>query len=227
MKPFKVEIYSDVVCPWCYVGKRNIEAALEYYRNAYPDERQPEVSWMPYQLHASLPAEGVDRIEYMKRRFPGQARPEEAFASVMKAGVKLGLDYRFDRIRVQPNTVDAHRLTRLAERYGVEDFVVERLFEAFFRDGENVSDKAFLCRVAVEAGLEEDLARAYLESEQDADWVRKTDANAKRLGITTVPFLVLNGRKGASAIQKPNDIFEILRWARRDAARPAWMPKFL
>ena len=225
MKPFSVEIYSDIVCPWCYIGKRNIEAGLAYYRQTYPNERQPEVRWMPFQLQAALPPEGVDRVEYMKRRFPGQARPEEAFASVIRAGAKLDLEYRFDRIKVQPNTINAHRLTRYAARHGLEDQMMERLFEAFFRNGENVADKAVLCDIGVELGLERDALTAYMESDLDADWVREADARAKRIGVTTVPFLVLNDRKGASAIQKPDDILSVLRWARRDAARPTWLPK--
>jgi predicted DsbA family dithiol-disulfide isomerase len=226
-KSFKIEIYSDVVCPWCYVGKRYIESALSYYRNAYPDEIQPEVHWMPYQLHASLPREGVDRHEYLKRRYPGQANSLEMFAAVIKAGHRMGIQYNFDRIRVQPNTTDAHRLMRYAEQRGVREDVVEGLFRAYFVEGRNLSDPAELAAIAESAGLGRDEVVPYLESEVDTEWVREVDARAKYLGITTVPFMVLNGRKGASANMPPDRIFEALRWARKDFARPKWLPRFL
>jgi predicted DsbA family dithiol-disulfide isomerase len=227
MKPFKVEIFSDLVCPWCYAGKRHIESALDYYRKSYPDERQPEVVWMPYQLHASIPREGVDRNEYLKRRFPGFANSSAMYDQVSKAGRAVGLEYRFDRIRVQPNSVDAHRLVRLAERQGVAEPVVESLFKAFFVEGEDISRHELLVSVAAGAGMNEAEVSAYLGGEEGAEWVRKEDARAKRRGITTVPFLVLNERKGVSGLQPADMLFEALRWARRDAARPRWLPSFI
>jgi predicted DsbA family dithiol-disulfide isomerase len=226
-KSFKIEIYSDVVCPWCYVGKRYVESALDYYGKAFPDEIQPEVHWLPYQLHASLPAEGVDRHEYLKRRYPGQANSLEMFAAVIKAGRKMGIQYNFDRIRVQPNTTNAHRLARFAEQRGARESVHERLFQAYFVDGRNLSDTNELIEVASDCGLDRDEFAAYLESDVDVQWVRDADKRAKYLGITTVPFLVLNGRKGVSANMPPDRIFEALRWARKDSARPKWLPRFL
>jgi|SRR5690554_5201874 len=224
-KSFKIEIYSDVVCPWCYVGKRYVTSALEYYRNTYPDEIQPEVHWLPYQLHAQLPAEGVDRHEYLKRRYPGQANSLEMFASVIKAAHKVGVEFNFDRIRVQPNTVNAHRLIRFASQRDAREAVVERLFRGFFNEGRNLSDLGVLADIAAESGLDRDESAAYLASEVDADWVRETDARAKYLGITTVPFIVLNGHKGVSGNMPAERIFEAFRWARRDFARPAWLRK--
>lgn len=227
MRPFKVEIYSDVVCPWCYIGKRNIEAALSYYQRAYEDEIQPEAFWKPFQLHASIPKEGLDRKEYLKRRFPGNANSPEMFARVVTTGKSVGLDYRFDLITRQPNSVDAHRLIRFAESHKATEPVVEALFKAYFTQGQDVSRHEVLTDIAVQSGLNEEQVRRYLASEQDIEWVVAEDARAKkRLGITTVPFLVLNGRKGFSAIQSVDAIFRALQWARRDAARPSWWPSF-
>lgn len=227
MKLFKVEIFSDVVCPWCYVGKRHVESALDYYQRSYPDERQPEVVWMPYLLHASIPPGGLDRAEYLKRRFPGSANSSEMNDRVSKAGRMVGVEYHFDRIQVQPNSVDAHRLIRFAERQGLGATVVESLFKAFFVDGEDISRHDLLMSIAARAGMSEELVGAYLESEDDAEWVRMEDSKAKSRGITTVPFLVLNGRKGVSAVQPADRLFEALKWARRDAARPRWLPSFV
>ena len=140
MRPFKVEIYSDMVCPWCYIGKRNVEAALKYYQRAYPEERQPEVFWMPYLLHASIPREGMDRKEYLKRRFPGDANSPEMFDRVIRAGKGVGLEYRFDLITRQPNSINAHRLIRFAGQHQAPDSVVEAIFNAYFLQGKDVSD---------------------------------------------------------------------------------------
>lgn len=226
-KSFKVEIYSDIVCPWCYVGKRYIESALEYYRQTYPNEIQPEVHWLPYQLHSALPREGVDRHEYLKRRYPGQANSLEMFSKVIKAGHKMGITYNFDEIKVQPNTVDAHRLVRFAERHGVREKAVELLFRAYFVEGHNISDADELIAIAESCGLGREEFAAYLGSDVDVEWVKRADAHAKALGITTVPFAVLNGRKGMSANMPADRIFEAFRWARKDFARPKWLPRFL
>ena len=228
MKPFKVEIYSDVVCPWCYIGKRNIEAALEYYRRAHADEIQPEVFWRPYLLHAAVPREGFDRKEYLKRRFPGNANSPAMFTSVSQAGRAAGIEYRFDLITRQPNTIDAHRLIHYVQHRQAVDTVVEDLFKAYFVQGEDSSRHEVLVDIAGRAGMDTAQVSSYLASEQDVEWVISEDSRAKkRLGITTVPFMVLNGRKGFSAIQSVDATFRALEWARRDKARPKWWPSFL
>lgn len=228
MRPFKVEIYADVVCPWCYIGTRNIKAALDYYRGAYADEIQPEVFWRPYFLHASVPKEGVDRKEYLKRRFPGNANSPAMFSSVSQAGKLVGIDYRFDLITRQPNTVDAHRLIHHVQRSQAVDAVVEDLFKAYFVEGEDISRHEVLLDIASRVKRDAAELSSYLASEQDEQWIVSEDNRAKkRLGITTVPFMVLNGRKGFSAIQSVDAIFRALEWARRDAARPSWLPSFL
>lgn len=225
MKPFSVEIYSDTVCPWCYISKRNIDAALEYYKQAYPNERQPEVQWMPFQLHPDLPPEGVPREQFMKQRTDSGDNPAEGRARLLRAAARVNRTCDFDRIRVQPNTLNAHRLTRYAARQGVADQVAERLFAAFFRHGENISDPAVLCAIGAEVGLDRNAIAAYLASDEDMDWVREADAHAKEIGVSTIPFLVFNDRKGVSAIQEPEALVELLQWARRDAARPSWLPR--
>jgi predicted DsbA family dithiol-disulfide isomerase len=228
MRPFKVEIYSDVVCPWCYIGKRNIEAALDYYRRAYAGEVQPEVFWRPYLLHASVPREGLDRKEFLKQRFPGNANSPAMFTSVGSAGLAVGIEYRFDLITRQSNTIDAHRLIRYVQSRQAVDSVIEDLFKAYFVQGEDISQHELLVDIAGRAGLNRAEVSSYLASEQDVEWVVSEDNRAKkRLGITTVPFMVLNGRKGFSAIQSVDATFRALEWARRDAARPSWWPSFL
>lgn len=224
MRPFTIEIYSDVVCPWCYIGKRKIEAATHYYREAHPDERQPEIVWMPFLLNTAIPKEGLDRKKYMQSKFPEQADPTAPSQEVLKAGRALGLEYRFDKIERQPYVIDAHRLIRFAERHHAVDPVVEGLFQAYFMDGKDLSQYEVLLDVAARAGMPPPEVSAYLESEEDTDWVKDEAARARTRGIDTVPFLVLNGRRGDSAIQPVDALLQLLEWARRDAARPKWMP---
>lgn len=226
MKQFSIEIYSDIVCPWCYVGKRYIDKALEHYRRLHAKERQPDVSWLPFQLHAALPREGVDRKEYLKRRYPGKANDPAMFADVERAGRQMGIEYRFDRIEVQPNTLDAHRMLRFAERAGLRETVAEPLYRAYFIEGRNLSSHDELIAIGGDCGLDAEALRAYLDSDVDVEWVQEVDTRAKRLGISTVPFIVLNGRRGLSGNTPPARILEAFEWARRDYARPKWLPSF-
>ena len=224
MRPFKIEIYSDVVCPWCYVGKRNIESALRYYRNAYPDERQPEVVWMPFLLNTAIPKEGLDRKKYMQSKFPEREDPTAPSADVIRAGRTVGIDYHFDRIDRQPYVIDAHRLIRFAEHHDAVEPVVEDLFQAYFVDGKDISRHDVLLDIATRAGMEPRVVADYLASEEDVEWVKEEAKHARKLGIDTVPFIVLNERRGDSAIQPVAAIVDLLNWARRDAARPNWIP---
>jgi predicted DsbA family dithiol-disulfide isomerase len=226
MKPFSVDIYSDVVCPWCYVGKRYIDKAFEYYASAYEGERQPEVRWLPFMLNASLPREGVERQTYLKHKYPGRANDPGLFADAIKAARRQGIETRFDLIEVQPNTLDAHRLMRFADQRGARAAVAEPLYRGYFVEGLNLSSHDVLTDIGATCGLDVAELRAYLASDADVDWVKGVDQEAKRLGITTVPFLVLNGRKGFSGNQAPDKSVDALKWARRDAARPEWLPSF-
>lgn len=224
MRLFKVEIYSDVVCPWCYIGKRKIEAALRYYREAYPDERLPEIVWMPFLLNTAIPKEGLDRKKYMQSKFPEKDDPNAPSEDVLKAGRELGLEYRFDKIERQPYVIDAHRLIRYAEHHDADDPVVEALFQAYFIDGLDISRHDVLLDIAARAGLESGDVSAYLSGDKDEEWVKEEAARARSLGISTVPFLVVNGRRGESAIQSVDALVKLLEWARKDAARPSWWP---
>lgn len=224
MRPFKIEIYSDVVCPWCYIGKRRIESAIQYYRNAHPDERQPEIIWMPFLLNAATPNEGLDRRTYLQAKFGEKANSPDMFAEVVKACRAAGINYQFDRIERQPNVIDAHRLIKFAEHHGATETVVENLFQAFFVEGKDISSHDVLIDIAKQARIEPRDVRTYLQGEEDAKWVLEQDQEARASGIDTVPFIVLNGRRGDSAIQPVAALLDLLGWARHDAARPRWMP---
>ena len=215
----KVEIWSDVVCPWCYVGKRRFERALASF--AHRDE--VELVWRSFELDPAAPPSPDEPGSYAERlaaKYGGGLERAQAMIDTMTAtAAGEGLDFRFDRAR-PGNTFDAHRLLHLALERGVQDDVKERLDRATFTDGLRVSDHEALVAVVAEAGLDPDEAREVLASGRYADAVRADEAQARAYGITGVPFFVVDGRYGVSGAQPAELISEVLETAWREG-RPA------
>ena len=187
----RIDVVSDAICPWCWIGKRHLEGALA--RLADEGERF-EVRWRPFQLNPDMPPGGVERAAYRAAKFGSAERSRELDAQVAAAGAAAGLEFRFDRQGRTPNTVDAHRLIRRAGETGGEgrqDALVEALFRAYFQDGRDIGDAAVLAAVASEAGLEG--AAAFLASGGGEAEVREEDAGFRRLGISGVPSFALAG----------------------------------
>ena len=144
-----IEVVSDVVCPWCYVGKRRLEAAL-----AQSNDAAVAVRWRPFQLDPTIPSEGLDRRAYMRAKFRDDARLAEVHARLRAVGAEVGIDFDFEAISRSPNTLDAHRLIRWAAASGVQDEVVERLFSAYFEHGRDIGDRSVLAEIAGECGMD-------------------------------------------------------------------------
>ncbi len=214
--PFPIDVVSDVVCPWCYIGKRRLEAALATLAAREPELR-PVVRWHPFQLNPDLPPEGVDRASYLEAKFGGRARAGEIYARVKAAGASVGLALDFDRIERQPNTLDAHRLVAWAQEQGDADAIVEALFAAYFLQGRPVGDRDELAAIAGEAGLDRDAAAAFLASGVLAAEVADGDARARALGIGGVPFFVFGGRVAVSGAHEPATLLQAIAQARGDA----------
>lgn len=212
-----VNVISDVVCPWCFIGKRHLEAALAEYRKRHP-EQAPAVHWHAFQLNPDLPRSGADRKTYLERKFGGPQRAAEIYARVSQAGQRAGLDFQFDRILMQPNTVQAHRLIARAADDGTQDAMVEALFRAYFLDGRNLTDDAVLAELAEGAGLDRDAAVAFLASDALTDRVADDAALAQRIGVQGVPFFIFDGRLACSGAQPPEVLVEAMEEA---AAMPA------
>ena len=210
----KVEIWSDVVCPWCYIGKRRFEAALTRFEH----RDEVEVVWRSFELDPTAPQhrqEGLDEHLAAKYRMPLEdARRMQEHMTATAAGG--GLDFRFDIAR-SGNTFDAHRLIHLALKRGVQDAVKERLMRAYYSEGEAVGDPDTLVRLVTEAGLDADEARATLASEQFADEVRADEQEAAALGISGVPFFVVDRRYGVSGAQSADVLLQVLRQAWAEA----------
>ena len=195
----RVDVYSDVVCPWCFVGKRRMEAAM----GLLGDDAQITVIWRPFQLNPTMPREGIDRQEYRARKFASLARSEALDAQLAAVGREVGLEFRFDRITRTPNTFDAHRLLWLARERRVQDAVAESLFRAYFVEGRDVGDHAVLADVAAGAGLDRDEVARLLAGNEGAAQVAEEEAEGRDLGIEGVPFFVVNQAYGISGAQPP------------------------
>jgi predicted DsbA family dithiol-disulfide isomerase len=214
---FQIDIISDVVCPWCFIGKRNLERALEMWHVLHPDET-PVVRWHPFQLNPDLPMTGVPRKQYLENKFGGPARAKEIYARVSAAGQHAGIDFAFDAIQVQPNTVDAHRLLHHAGEQGRQDAMAEVIFRRYFLQGADLTDRQTLADIAQQAGMDRAEAAAYLASDADRALIQEQDRRARAIGVEGVPFFVFNQRVALSGAQPPEVIVEALEKAREELA---------
>ena len=202
-REFTVDIVSDTVCPWCYVGKRRFEEALANL----PPDLDVYVGWRPFQLNPDMPAEGMDRQAYLSAKFGGDSRAKQIYDAIREAGETAGLDFDFANMARQPNTVDSHRLIdragRSDERPGLQDAVVERLFQACFMEGRDIGDRETLVALAADAGMDAEETRAYLESDEDVERIRQEDTMARQMGIQGVPCFIINRQYAVSGAQDP------------------------
>lgn len=211
MKPLTLDVVSDVMCPWCYIGKRRIEKAIA--RTKLP----VTLVWRPFQLDPTLPAEGKDRATYLAEKFGSAEAAEGMYSRVREAGAEEGIPFAFDRIRVSSNTLDAHRLIRWATREGVADPVVEALFRAYFVEGRNIGDRNVLIEIAEDAGMEDVAAR--LESDEDVAVTQEEIARAGQMGVTGVPTTIVAGKYALVGAQPADTIAQaLMQIAEREAA---------
>jgi predicted DsbA family dithiol-disulfide isomerase len=199
-----VDVISDVICPWCYIGKRRLEKAVA----ALDGQHEVRVRWLPFQLNPAMPREGISRREYRTRKFGSWERSLALDARVIEVGKEDGIQFAFDRIERTPNTLDAHRLIWLAEKQGVQDAVVEALFRAYFTEGRDISNRQMLLDVVAEAGLDRNKAEARLDGEEGLKALREADQLGRRNRVEGVPFFVVNGTLSLSGAQPSEAILE-------------------
>jgi predicted DsbA family dithiol-disulfide isomerase len=209
------DVISDVVCPWCYIGKRRLEAALATLPARASDPRT-EVRWHPFQLNPDVPKSGVDRRAYLDAKFGGARRAREIYARVQAAAQTVGLALDFDRIARQPNTLDAHRLIAWAQRVDGEgvNTIVEDLFRAYFVEGRDIGNHRELAAIAGAAGYDVDAARALLGSDRLESEVASAERRARALGIGGVPLFIFDGKVAVSGAQEPATLLEAIASAR-------------
>ena len=182
--PVTIDVVSDVVCPWCYIGKRRLEAALKLM----PDV-EVQVQWRPFQLDPTIPPGGIDRIDYLTRKF-GADKISKIHEHIGAAGREAGIDFQFEKIMLSPNTLDAHRLIRWASGSALQSELVESLFSAYFIEGRDIGDHEVLLDLASRIGMSVDRVRSMLKGEADVESVVDEIGTAVRLGVSGVPFFI-------------------------------------
>ena len=211
-----IDIVSDVVCPWCFIGKRRFEQALAQFEG-----HRVHVTWRPFELNPDMPRGGMDRERYVAAKFGGPERAKEIYARITENGAGVGIAFRYDLIGKTPNTFDAHRLMWMAEREGDQNTLSEALFRAYFVEGRDIGDRATLAAISEQAGIDATAAELFLEGERGADEVRAEEMLAQKLGVSGVPFFILNGRYALSGAQDPQLMLAALNRVVSEGAEPA------
>ncbi len=205
MNNVSIDIFSDVVCPWCYIGKRNLEKALKII-TSNRDDLNISVNWRAFQLNPALPMGGVSRQEYTASKFGGKENAKAVYDRVRLAAEQAGLTLHFDDITVQPNSTKMHELIYASKETALTDDLIEALFKAFFIDGKDLSKKDNIIQIARDVGMSDDVSHNAVESDNYAGQVSEDLKESQRLGISGVPFYVINAEIGLSGAQPPEII---------------------
>jgi len=194
----KLDIISDPICPWCYIGKAKLDRALE----SRPDHRF-QIEWHPFQLNPDMAPEGMGRRDYLELKFGGRKGAVDVYGQIARAATEAGVEVNFDLIERTPNTLDAHRLIHWAGLQSVQTEVVTKLFQAYFQQGKDISDHNVLTDIAVSAGLEAGVIQTLLAQDDDKDDIRKRDANAREKGVRGVPCFIVENHYVLQGAQPP------------------------
>ena len=194
----EIQMIFDTVCPWCYIGKRRMEQAL-----ALRPHVDIDLVWRPFLLNREIPADGIDRTAYLIRKFGSEARVRRIYGAIAQAGESVDIDFAFDRIDRTPNSVDSHRLIRYALLNGANPRIVETLFFEYFIEGLDIGRQDVLQEIGARDGLDGDAIGAYLNSEEDIDFVYDENTRAHRMGVNGVPAFVFNKKMIISGAQEP------------------------
>lgn len=210
-----IDIVSDTICPWCYIGKRKLDAAL-----ATRDDIDVQIGWRPFQLNPEMPRAGMSRSAYLSAKFGGAERATRIYENIRQAGSQLGIDFRFDLIERTPSTLDSHRLVRWSLADGVQNEVVQKLFTAYFENGEDVGHPDVLTRIAEESGMDATDVRARLDDDTDLEVVRQEDTMARSMGINGVPCFIIDRKYAVSGAQDVPVFHKVFDLALNEAVTP-------
>jgi len=201
-----LDVVSDVVCPWCYIGKRRLERAL-----ALADDVDVSVRWRPFFLNPWIPREGIDRDKYLEAKFGSVANYKGMASQVAQAAAEEGLEYNSARIGRQPNTTDCHRLIYWAEQAGLSGAVKQRLMDLYFKEGADLTDVDVLVQAAVDCGFDADEVRERLASDIDVEMIAEAAQAAADAGVSGVPTFILGGKYALSGAQPPEQLAKAIR----------------
>ncbi len=211
-----IDIFSDTICPWCFIGKRRLERAL-----AERPQLDLTIHWRTFQLNPDMPAGGMDRSQYLELKFGGASNATAIYDQVRAAGESEGIEFAFERMKRTPNTIDSHRLIRHSGEKGRQDAVVQALFDAYFLRAEDIGDPEVLAAAAAEAGLDAEETRAFLAGDAEAEAVRAEDASARRAGISGVPCFLFNGQHALAGAHPPEVLHQLFDLANQEDAAEA------
>ncbi|MCK4712986.1 MAG: DsbA family oxidoreductase [Marinosulfonomonas sp.] len=197
----KLDIISDPICPWCYIGKAYLDRALA----AHPDHPFT-IEWHPYQLNPEMPASGMDRREYLETKFGGQEGAIKVYSEIAERAVEAGLEIDFGAIKRTPNTINAHRLIHWSGIEGRQAFVVAALFKAYFVEGRDIGADGVLCNIAQAAGMDADMTERLLATDADLEDIRARDAHSREMGVRGVPTFVIANQHVLTGAQ-PADLW--------------------
>ena len=211
-RSLEIQIYTDPVCPWCFIGKRRLELALD----ARPD-LSVRLYWRAFQLNQEIPECGMDHTAYLASKFNGARRATNIYEDIHRVGESVGIDFAFEKIKRTPNTMDAHRLIKIAAKTARDDLVVERLFGGYFFDGADIGDRNTLIEIARNAGLDVGRVAAELSSDLHFEVLSSEGAQARAFGIEGVPSFVFNNQYLLSGAQEPESFYPIFDLASQPA----------
>jgi predicted DsbA family dithiol-disulfide isomerase len=209
MNALNIEIYSDLICPWCYIGKRRMEAGLKLAGKEFT----PKIIWRPFQLNPDMPVAGMNRQTYRTKKFGSWVRSLAMDAEVAATGKSLGIEFNYDKVLMTPNTMFGHRLLWWAEQRNQQTAPAEALFRAYFTDGRDVGRHDVLTEIAAEAGLPRTEAGAFLDSDVGTKEVAEEATKGLGLGLQGVPFFVVNGVPAMTGAQDPRAFLEVFHHA--------------
>ncbi|HZC59742.1 MAG TPA: DsbA family oxidoreductase [Chthoniobacterales bacterium] len=207
MTSLNIEIYSDLICPWCFIGRRKLEAGIKLLDASEP----PNILWRPFELNPEMPKAGLDRKTYRSAKFGSLERSQLMDRNVTATGKTLGLEFNYNRVLVTPNTFAGHRLLWWARDKGSEDILADALFRAYFTEGLDIGKNEVLAEVATDAGFSKEDAKHFLESDYGREEVLEEEREGFRRGLNGVPFFVINGIPAFSGAQRPDIFVETFR----------------
>lgn len=213
MSPIRIEAIVDTICPWCYIGKKRLEKALsrEKLDNLI-------INWRPFLLNPDMPSGGIDRKLYLSAKFGGSESAARVYKAIEDAGAAVGINFKFDQIKVTPDSTDSHRLIFkvCAERPAVGNALVEDLFVAYFLEGQDIGDHELLADIAVRHGEDRSEILEYLSGDMDREFVGQENRVAHQMGVTGVPCFLFNSRHALSGAQEPDILQRMIRLARQE-----------
>ncbi len=200
----ELDIFSDTICPWCYIGKKRLDKAIQKYPGVTIKQ-----TWRPFQLNPSMPAEGMDRQEYLVSKFVSPDAAKTIYDNIYEEGKKEGIEFNFDAIETTPNSFNSHRLLALAYRYNVQDQILEDLFESYFIRGEDIGNPNILLSIAVNNSLNEEEFKNYLSDQQNIEPLANEEIVARNMGINSVPTFIVNKQLVVNGAQSSEN-FELI-----------------